>query len=150
MAEIKIVINRTNKLKKLKKKLPKITQMILNDVADATVIDLRKRGARGEGVSGKLAPLKSATIRQKRKHGLSKPSTPLYGTGRMTQGTFVKERRKKKVVISVPKDREDILSYHQEGAGHLPKREWFGISKKHQKDIEKIARIQFKKLLKTL
>ena len=45
------------------------------------------------------------------------------------------------------KDREDILSYHQEGAGHLPKREWFGISKKHQKDIEKIARIQFKKLL---
>jgi len=150
MAEIKIVINRTNKLKKLRKKLPKITQMILNDVADATVIDLRKRGARGEGVSGKLAPLKSATIRQKRKHGLSKPSTPLYGTGRMTQGTFVKERRKKKVVISVPKDREDILSYHQEGAGHLPKREWFGISKKHQKDIEKIARIQFKKLLKTL
>ena len=150
MASISITINRTNKLKKLRKKLPKITQMILNDVADATVIDLRKRGARGEGVSGKLAPLKSATIRQKRKHGLSKPSTPLYGTGRMTQGTFVKERRKKKVVISVPKDREDILSYHQEGAGHLPKREWFGISKKHQKDIEKIARIQFKKLLKTL
>ena len=150
MAEIKIVINRTNKLKKLKRKLPKITQIILNDVADATVIDLRKRGTRGEGVSGKLAPLKSATISQKRKHGLSKPSTPLYGTGRMTQGTFVKERRKNKATIAVPKDREDILSYHQEGAGHLPKREWFGISKKHQKDIEKIARIQFKKLLKTL
>jgi hypothetical protein len=150
MAEIKIVINRTNKLKRLKKKLPKITQVILNDVADATVIDLRKRGTRGEGVSGKLAPLKSETIRQKRKHGLPKPPTPLYGTGRMTQGTFVKERRKNKATIAVPKDREDILSYHQEGAGHLPKREWFGISKKHQKDIEKIARIQFKKLLKTL
>ena len=150
MASISITINRTNKLGKLKKKLPKITQMILNDVADATVIDLRKRGTRGEGVSGKLAPLKSATIRQKRKQGLSKPNTPLYGTGRMTQGTFVKERRKKKVVISVPKDREDILSYHQEGAGHLPVRKWFGISKKHQKKIEKIARIQFKKMLKTL
>ena len=77
MAEIKIVINRTKKLRRLKKKLPKITQMILNDVADATVIDLRTRGARGEGVSGKLAPLKTETIRQKRKHGLSKPNTQL-------------------------------------------------------------------------
>ena len=68
----------------------------------------------------------------------------------MTQGTFVKARRKNKVTIAVPSDREDILSYHQEGAGHLPKREWFGISKKHKKVIEKIARIQFKKMLKTL
>ena len=150
MANINITINRTKKLRRLKKKLPKITQVILNDVADATVIDLRKRGAQGEGVSGKLAPLKSATISQKRKHGLSKPSTPLYGTGKMTQGTFVKARRKNKVTIAVPSDREDILSYHQEGAGHLPKREWFGISKKHKKVIEKIARIQFKKMLKTL
>ena len=150
MAEIKIVINRTKKLRRLKKKLPKITQMILNDVADATVIDLRTRGARGEGVSGKLAPLKTETIRQKRKHGLSKPNTPLYGTGKMTQGTFVKERRKNKATIAVPRDREEILSYHQEGEGHLPKRDWLGISKKHQKKIEKIARIQFKKMLKTL
>ena len=83
-------------------------------------------------------------------YGLSKPNTPLYGTGKMTQGTFVKERRKNKATIAVPRDREEILSYHQEGAGHLPKRDWFGISKKHQKKIEKIARIQFKKLLKTL
>ncbi|MBC8428085.1 MAG: hypothetical protein H8D94_01290 [Candidatus Pelagibacter sp.] len=147
MAEIKISINRTFNLRKLKKRLPKVTTLILNDIADSTVIDLRKRGQKGIGINGPLTKLKQQTIKQKRKEGLPKPSTPLYGSGRMTQGAFVKSRKKSKVTIGVPKDREDILTYHQEGAGNLPVRKWFGLSKKHTKKITKIAKIHFRKMM---
>ena len=42
----------------------------------------------------------------------------------------------------------DVGSFHQEGAGNLPKREWFGITKKAEKDIIKMVELEIERQIK--
>jgi phage gpG-like protein len=49
--------------------------------------------------------------------------------------------------ISVAKNREDIGAYHNEGDG-VPKREWFGISKKAEKDIVRMVELRIQEMIR--
>ena len=42
----------------------------------------------------------------------------------------------------------DVGSFHQEGAGNLPKREWFGITVKAEKDIMKMVELEIERQIK--
>ena len=87
----------------------------------------------------KLAP---STIKQKLKKG--QPTKPLIATGMMRRLPPIKNKSGKST-ISLANQRVKIAQYHEQGAGNLPKREFFDI---YPQTYRKIERMLKKKLIK--
>ena len=50
--------------------------------------------------------------------------------------------------IDVVRSMREIAEYHNTGAGHLPKRLWFGIGKKSVSRVNKVLRAKVRKAIK--
>ena len=90
----------------------------------------------------KFEALAPSTIKQKRKKG--QPTKPLIATGMMRKLPPVKGKSGKST-ISLANQRVKIAQYHEQGAGNLPKREFFDI---YPQTYRKIERMLKKKLIK--
>ena len=133
-----IKIRKTFDFALMEKRAPQIVATAINNIAEVLVLDMKGGVARRQDISGsKMTPLKSSTIRGKRRKGSATPTFPLLDTGRMVgrgvqqrQGVFIQTRAKKtriRAVITVPKDRQLIGIVHNEGEGDNPKRRFFYI-----------------------
>ena len=127
---------------------------IVNRVAQVIVKDIKQGVRERKSISGgTIKKLKPATIKAKRRAGYSNPTMPLVATGRMvgkggkggaevgTGGTGIyidKEAKPNapRTAIRIPADRTYIAGIHNEGLGDMPKREWFGISKRAEKTVK--------------
>ena len=145
-----INISKSFNLKKIKFDLSKE----INEAAKAVVKDHDKRLSFGQGVDGKMmAKLRPSTIKSKRFKGYAKPRVPLYATGTMKNIRIDKKatRTSQEARLTPPKSRiepDPIGVFHQEGSGILPKREWFGITKKMEKDLIRFVEIKINRILK--
>tara|TARA_R110002124_G_scaffold195868_1_gene362926 strand:- start:547 stop:981 length:435 start_codon:yes stop_codon:yes gene_type:complete len=105
-----------------------------------------QRLEQGLGVKGVLTPSKKAT------------GKTLVRTGKMRNLVVDKATKAKQQVNIHPGEKQtypnsnvtmsDVGSFHQEGAGNLPKREWFGITKKAEKDIIKMVELEIERQIK--
>jgi len=109
-----------------------------------------QRLEKGQGVNGnKMEELKPTTIKRK---GSSKI---LVDTGKMRNLVIKKANKKNQVVEIFPGKKatrngvtnQEIGYYHQTGAGHLPEREWFGISKQAEIDAIKMVEMRIEQEL---
>ncbi len=125
----------------------------LNLFGDIVSEDHSKRLQRGEGVDGgQMTPLKGATIARKGFNQI------LVNTGDMGNLVQTKATRQNQEVIINPGDKEkrngvtnqEIGGFHQEGNANLPKRVWFGISKKAEKAGFKLMVDKLDKILRRL
>ena len=133
----------------------------LNLSAGMIIKDIVEKNQSGQDINGnKIKPLASSTIAFKRAKGSSDPSRALYDTGRMLgrgsvkgtggRGPYISKRAKKmdqESHVSIAKDREAIGVYHNEGM-KVPKREWFGISKKAEKDIVRMVELRIEDMIR--
>ena len=105
-----------------------------------------QRLEQGLGVKGVLTPSKKAT------------GKTLVRTGKMRNLVVDKATKAKQQVNIHPGEKQtypnsnitmsDVGGFHQEGAGNLPKREWFGITKKAEKDIIKMVELEIERQIK--
>lgn len=117
-----------------------------------------QRLERGQGVKGPLAKLKSSTIAKKTKGDYpTNASKPLVNTGKMRNLVYKVDKQKQEVNIYPGRDKfykgtrvtmSDVGAFHQEGAGNLPKREWFGYTAKSEKDIVKRIELEIERQIK--
>jgi hypothetical protein len=139
----------------LSKELNLSGSMIIKDM-----VDKNRKGLSYNGE--KLEPLNPKTIKRKRAKGRSNPSRALYDSGLMIgrgsakktggRGLFLSKRAsktKQEAVISFAKDRHQIGIYHNEGTNKLPKREWFGVSDKVEKDILRMIELRIDRILRS-
>ena len=137
--------------KKVKQKLltPKIAD-ILNDIAEIVSGQIKEDVDKGVGVKGKLKALKASTIKAKRKRGSRNARKPLIDTGKMVNVEITKTATGKSLMseIDVVRSMREIAEYHNTGAGHLPKRLWFGIGKKSVSRVNKVLRAKVRKAIK--
>jgi len=123
----------------------------INNAANAIVKDHDRRLQFGQGVDGKpMKKLTPFTIMDKRSKKYKKPRVPLYATG-----TMKNIRIEKKAVITSqearltpPLSRLEIGAKHQSGQFNLPKREWFGITTKVEKDLLRSMEIKIERNLR--
>ena len=141
------------KTKKIKSILfkKKIVAGLLNDIAEITAGQIKTDVKKGMGVKTKLKPLKASTIKRKRKKGSRFPRKPLIDTGKMTNVVQTKEASRTNLMseIDVARNMREIADYHNEGAGHLPKRLWFGIGKKTKDRVKKMFKARARDIIKT-
>ena len=156
MAEQAITVTTNFNLNKITLDLAKE----LNLSAGMIIMDIVKKNQSGLDINGnKIKPLASSTIALKQAKGSSDPRRALYDTGRMIgrgsvkgvggRGPYISKRAKKmdqESHVSIAKDREDIGARHNEGRG-VPKREWFGISKKAEKDIVRMVELRIEDMI---
>lgn len=123
----------------------------LNFAGDIIVKDHFKRLNVGTGVSGKgLKPLKQSTINRKGN------DTVLVDKDKMRRLVRSRASKSKQFVNIHPGKKQlrgkvtnqQIGLYHQTGAGNLPKREWFGITKESEKKCLKAVELRIEKLLR--
>ena len=148
--------------------IPKVHNLV-NRVAQIIVGDVKGGVAKGLDIKDKkFKPLKPATIKAKQRSGSSTPNKPLLDTHRMVgkdakggsargmdftggTGIYIKPhatRGKHRATIRIPADRQYIGGIHNEGLGDMPKREWFGISKRAEKRADKMVREWMRLLFK--
>ena len=104
---------------------------------------------RGMGVNGPMKNLAPSTIEAK---GFDQI---LVNTGKMRNLVMERANKSNQMVTIYPgKDQlrgkvtnQQIGAFHQEGGGNLPKREWFGITKKVEKKCNKIIENRIDKAL---
>ncbi|QDP48450.1 MAG: hypothetical protein Unbinned6747contig1000_8 [Prokaryotic dsDNA virus sp.] len=126
----------------------------INESAKAIVKDHDNRLNYGQGVDGKMmTKLQPSTIKSKRLKGYKKPRTPLYATGTMKNIRIDKKatRMSQEARLTPPLSRikpDEIGAFHQAGVGHLPKREWFGVTKKVEKKLLKFMELKINRILK--
>mgnify|MGYP003638653697 CR=1 FL=1 len=117
---------------------------IINDAvflaAQINVKEIKSGLDTSKGPKGSIPKVKASTARQKRKKG--QPIKPLIATGMMRRLPPVKGKSGKST-ISLANKRVKIAQYHEQGAGNLPKREFFDI---YPSAVRKAERM-FKKLL---
>ena len=110
-----------------------------------------QRLERGKGVKGtNMRALKPSTIKRK---GSSKI---LVDTGKMRNLVIKKANKNNQVVEISPGKKakrngvtnQKIGYYHQTGSGHLPEREWFGVSKKSEVDAIKMVEMRIEEELR--
>jgi hypothetical protein len=111
-----------------------------------------QRLEKGLDASGNhMTPLKKKTIKAKGSDKI------LVRTGKMRNLVIDKATPTKQEVRIHPGEKQrypkskvtmsDVGGFHQEGAGNLPKREWFGVSKKAEKDIMKMVELRIEREL---
>ena len=118
----------------------------LNTAGQIVRKDHFQRLERGLGIKGALTPSKKAI------------GKTLVRTGKMRNLVVDKATKAKQQVNIHPGEKQtypnskvtmsDVGSFHQEGAGNLPKREWFGITVKAEKDIMKMVELEIERQIK--
>ena len=109
----------------------------LNTIGQIIKKDHYQRLESGQGVKGGMQQLRSSTIKKKG-HGKI-----LVDTGKM-RNLVIEEATKANQMVEIHPGRKerykgsnvtmsDVGGFHQSGAGNLPKREWFGITKDAEK-----------------
>jgi len=114
---------------------------VLNAIGDIIKKDHFRRLNVGDGVEGPMDELEPSTIKAKGS------SMILVNTGKMRKLNIKPATKQNQTVEIFPGDKQkykrtnvtmaDVGKFHQEGDG-VPKREWFGITKKIEKDINKM------------
>ena len=110
--------------------------------AQINVKDIKSGLDSSQGPKGAIKKVKASTAKQKRKKG--QPIKPLVATGMMRRLPPIKNKSGKST-ISLANQRVKIAQYHEQGAGNLPKREFFDI---YTQTYRKIERMLMKKLIK--
>ena len=134
----------------IKMRNKKIAQM-LNDIADMAVGQMKSDIDKGRDFEGrKFASLKESTIKSKRKKGSKFPRKPLIDTGLMQKVFRSKSASASSLVseVSTAKKRKEVAIYHNEGAGNLPERKWFGVGKKSKRRFDKYIKSRIRGVLK--
>ena len=115
-------------LAKMARATPKIMAQLLNDVGALVITDTIKGAQRGVDQSNRpFTPLNPKTIAAKSRKGSSNPRRPLWDTGRMIEGMFLKTKAtpaKLRAVATLAMNRMEIGIFHQTGDGN-PERVWF-------------------------
>lgn len=117
---------------------------LINIVAQIVTKDIEKGITISKDVRNKpFKRLKSATIKAKQRKGSAHPSRPLEDTGAMKK-VYIKQyasKSKPKAIITMPKRIGDVGVFHNLGGttvkGKPPLREWFNISPRADKKIDK-------------
>jgi len=134
---------------KMVRAIPRETAVLLNDIAEATIVDIHKGVSQGVDVKDKpFVRLTKATLAAKRKKG--QPTTILVGDNKMV-GVGVKGGRRGiyvKVWATAAKllarvstaDATPYAVYHQKGEGYNPVREWFDYSRRMLKKTDLLIR----------
>ena len=138
-------ISKKFNLKKIKLDLHKE----LNDAGAIIKKDHFNRLERGQGVSGPLKNLKDSTIASK---GFDQI---LVNTGKTRNLILNKASKNKQEITLHPGKKqkrnsvtnEEIGLFHQTGAGKLPKREWFGITKESEEKCLKLIELKIDRIL---
>ena len=123
----------------------------INRAAQAIVKDHDNRLNYGQGVDGKMMTrLQPSTIKSKRLKGYRKPRVPLYATGTMKNIRIDNKAtpRDQEARLTPPKSRIEIGAYHQKGSSMLPQREWFGVTKKAEKELLRGMKIKIDRILR--
>jgi len=123
----------------------------INNAANAIVKDHDRRLQFGQGVDGKpMKKLTQFTITKKRENKYEKPRVPLFATGTMKNIRIDRRANstKQEARLTPPLSRLEIGAKHQLGQFNLPKREWFGITTKVEKDLLKNMEIKIERILK--
>lgn len=108
---------------------------------------------RGLGVDGRaMQKLKKSTVKAKGSNQI------LVDTDKMRRLNVKKATPTKQIVLIEPGAKrrypktnvtpKQVGGWHQEGAGNLPKREWFGISKTAEKRVIKQAERKIRSMIK--
>jgi len=105
-----------------------------------------KRLDRGQGVSGPMIPSQKTS------------GKTLVNTGKMRKLVIDKATKMNQEVVVHPGEKQtykgtdvtmsDVGGFHQFGAGNLPVREWFGITKKVEKRIVKMMELEIEREIK--
>ena len=142
MAKTAITVTKNFNLNKINLDLTKE----LNTAGQIVRKDHFQRLERGLGIKGALTPSKKAI------------GKTLVRTGKMRNLVVDKATKAKQQVNIHPGEKQtypnskvtmsDVGSFHQEGAGNLPKREWFGITVKAEKDIMKMVELEIERQIK--
>ena len=143
-----IDIEKQFNLKKLKLDLHKE----LNEAGKIIRKDHSSRLERGMGVSGPLENLADSTVEAK---GFDQI---LVNTGKMKNLVLNRATKANKEMTIHPgkaKKRgkvtnQQIGSFHQEGGGNLPKREWFGITRDAEKKSLRAIELKVERILRRL
>ena len=122
----------------------------LNSSGNIIKQDHFTRLERGMGVNGPMKNLAPSTIEAK---GFDQI---LVDTGKMRNLVIEEATKSDQTVTLYPGKKElrgkvtnqQIGAFHQEGGGNLPKREWFGITKKVENRCNKIIEDRIDKILK--
>jgi len=124
-------------------------QMVIN-AAQIIRSEIKNGIEKGQDVKGNpFKRLKASTIRSKRKKKYSNPSKALWAEGKMKKlPPITRNKMKKEAVIKIAGSRIEAGFYHNEGGKHLPKREWFGVSKKAHKNIQIALKEKLKGVLR--
>ena len=123
---------------------------VINDIADATVLDIIRGLETSKDIHGNpFQALEPATVRSKRRSGSPTPKFPLLDKHKMKK-VYVKKRATNmnlQATISINKRERGVASIvHNEGLG-IVQREWFGYSKRMDKKANQIAREHIKEAL---
>ena len=148
---IEITAKKNFDLGKMVRAIPKETATLLNDIADAAIMDIREGVDKSVDISGiGFKGLKKATIKAKERRGYPHPQKPLLASGKMVgvgaggsrRGIYVKSRAtaKKLLAIVTTAAATPWAVYHQKGDPPQPQREWFGISKRMPKKVDKLIK----------
>jgi len=105
-----------------------------------------KRLDKGQGVSGPMIPSQKTS------------GKTLVNTGKMRKLVIDKATKMNQEVVVHPGEKQtykgtdvtmsDVGGFHQFGAGNLPVREWFGITKKVEKRIVKMMELEIEREIK--
>jgi len=118
----------------------------LNQAGQIIKEDHFKRLDRGQGVSGPMIPSQKTS------------GKTLVNTGKMRKLVIDKATKMNQEVVVHPGEKQtykgtdvtmsDVGGFHQSGAGKLPVREWFGITKKAEKRIVKMMELEIEREIK--
>lgn len=155
---IDIKIKKNFDIGKMVRAIPRETAVLLNDIADAAILDIHEGVDKSVDVRGKrFKGLKKPTIASKIKAGYPYPMKPLYASGKMVgvgikgtrRGVYVKSRatarRLKAIIITAAATPWAV--YHQKGDPPQPQREWFGISKRMTRKVGRLIALAEKRIV---
>ena len=118
----------------------------LNQAGQIIKEDHFQRLERGQGVSGPMIPSQK------------KSGKTLVDTGKMRKLVIDKATKMNQEVEIHPGRKQtypgtdvtmsDVGGFHQSGAGNLPVREWFGITKKSEQRIMKMKELEIEREIK--
>ena len=142
MANQAITMTKNFNLKKINLDLTKE----LNLAGQIIKEDHFKRLDRGQGVSGPMIPSQKTS------------GKTLVNTGKMRKLVIDEATKMNQEVVVHPGEKQtykgtdvtmsDVGGFHQFGAGNLPVREWFGITKKAEKRIVKMMELEIEREIK--
>lgn len=126
----------------LQPRLPKIEfklsdKQVMSQIGAAIKLDVRKRTQSGTDVHGKaFKSYKTSSSKSRGRRGRNTGRVDLLDTGRMLGAITTTKVTDKEVHVGFTRVIErEKASYHQQGKGNLPKREFFGLSKKARRDL---------------